>query len=1377
MERIVIQRPNGSTLKLYGKTNLARITRGEQRKKLLGENTVELTVRSAKPLELEIGDKITVFSEDYYLNLLPEAKKTSSREYEYNLTFESAQYELAKVMFLDEDGSGLSTSTNFTLRANLEEIGRIIINNLNRVYGTGKWVLYETPAQTTDVRDFSYSENNCLAVLQKACEEYGTEFKITTVVNGGNTTYRISIKKIGSVVPYTFQYGHNKGLYGIKRKTVNSENIVTRLYAFGGSQNLPGDYRNYSSRLRLPDTDGENTSYIEDLDAIAAFGIIEGAKLFEDIYPKYEGTVTAIDASDILSFTDSAFPFNLNELDGSGNTKYLLDGISAKITFNTGALAGYTFEVKSYDHATKTFKLLKYEDDRGFVYPSVDTSTFRIAATDKYILSDINPPQSYITAAENALLAAAQEYLNENKAPRVNYDIDIAEEYLAKIAGPGAVVNIFDVGDYVGIKDSEINIDRTGESSIRIIEMHRDLCSATHYDYTISVSDTLEVNVIERLIAGQKDTENIINLNNLTDVSKLQRSWRSTQELLNMVFDPEGYFDTANIKPASIETAMLSVGAKSQQFTLQNTVLEANYEGNANKIRITGGVLIHYGLTETTTPTWTLGSRTETLVSTAANYIYARCLKAGSTGEIIFDTAQHNVEEGSYYYFIIGVLHSVDTTTNTRWISLTYGATSVNGRYIKTGRIQSADGSCYFDLDNNEIHGTITFTKNGQNYNIADLQTQSSEAYNYITNTLPGILSDIQAQLDGQIEQFFETYDPTTSNAPANTWTTTQDKENHLGDLFYNTSTGKVFRWVKESGVYKWQELQDSEVAEALALANSALALAGTKRRIFTTTPYPPYEVGDLWVNGTDIKYCINARATGSYVSTDWDKASNYTDDSALTSFVNTTFAALVTQVDGKIESWFGTTDPSTNWTTAALKSAHVGDLWYNTSTKILKRYNVSGSTYSWGTIEDAAAIAAAEAASQAQDTADGKRTVFTTTPYTPYSVGDLWTNGTDLKVCNTARATGSYVASDWGLATNYDHTKTVIDGGLITSGTIQLAGDNNYILAGITGQGSAGTSVRIWAGATFDNRAVAPFRVNQNGEVFARYRIELQDTNNNGLAGICGQGTDGTDSKIRFWAGATYANRASAPFWVKSDGSLYCTKATLANGCKVGGWDVSNSGIFNDTGDAYLIARKAYGDGKYTEARVGASVFPASSGASGCGYFINTRSAQWDTNYGIIIDVENAAYNIALGVTGDVVVNGLNVSRKHKVTTATASSWHYMAYDAEIQIISCTVDTAWFVLPDRYSVANHLGIGSSTPFSVPYTIIGRYQTSGAKQFKIWGYSTSHDNIKNVRYPKWLNNNATIQNGEINMNEGDILTFQLVYDGSNYFAYLVNSRT
>lgn len=69
--------------------------------------------------------------------------------------------------------------------------------------------------------------------------------------------------------------------------------------------------------------------------------------------------------------------------------------------------------------------------------------------------------------------------------------------------------------------------------------------------------------------------------------------------------------------------------------------------------------------------------------------------------------------------------------------------------------------------------------------------------------------------------------------------------------------------------------------------------------------------------------------------------------------------------------------------------------------------------------------------------------------------------------------------------AKKYDNTKTTINGGLVTSGTIQLAGDGD-IKAGITGQGTSDDSVRIWTGATFNNRANAPFRVLQNGKMFA---------------------------------------------------------------------------------------------------------------------------------------------------------------------------------------------------------------------------------------------------------------------------------------------------
>ena len=102
------------------------------------------------------------------------------------------------------------------------------------------------------------------------------------------------------------------------------------------------------------------------------------------------------------------------------------------------------------------------------------------------------------------------------------------------------------------------------------------------------------------------------------------------------------------------------------------------------------------------------------------------------------------------------------------------------------------------------------------------------------------------------------------------------------------------------------------------------------------------------------------------------------------------------------------------------------------------------------------------------------------------YDVGDLWVDGKELRRCVTARETGSYMVNDWVIAVYYDNTKTTIDGGIVTSGTIQVAGDNKSILAGITGQGTTSDSIRFWAGSSFENRASAPFRVMQNGEFYA---------------------------------------------------------------------------------------------------------------------------------------------------------------------------------------------------------------------------------------------------------------------------------------------------
>jgi len=74
------------------------------------------------------------------------------------------------------------------------------------------------------------------------------------------------------------------------------------------------------------------------------------------------------------------------------------------------------------------------------------------------------------------------------------------------------------------------------------------------------------------------------------------------------------------------------------------------------------------------------------------------------------------------------------------------------------------------------------------------------------------------------------------------------------------------------------------------------------------------------------------------------------------------------------------------------------------------------------------------------------------------------------------------------------DYTATIINGGLITTGTISF-NDGSVTKAGMTATGSGDTNVRIWAGDTYANRASADFRVLQNGKCYATAFEELQDT------------------------------------------------------------------------------------------------------------------------------------------------------------------------------------------------------------------------------------------------------------------------------------------
>ena len=719
---------------------LSTVTRGTQKIALLGEDVVTLTVESVRPIAFEIGDVMNVYGRTYRLNRLPAVQKQGERLYTYEVEMEGAQYDLLRVTYdltIDTTSNTLQDVQSDALTGGLRRFATVLISNANRVF-PGQWALGECPDTAAD-RTLTFGEtDNCLAVLQRLCKEFETEFEITQT--GGLRT--IHFGKVGQTFPFTFRYGRGKGLYALERQNVSSSNIITRLKVYGSTRNITARYR--AQRLCLPGRK-KGESFLEKGNAVNRFGVWEATKYFEDIYPKQKGRVTAVDAASELVFTDSAMAFDLSEkvtskgADGKEETKttYLLPGTSAKVHFNTGNLSGYEFEVAKYDHATKTFTLKAFKDDRGETFPSKTSAAFRIGVGDEYSLLDIAPPQAVVDAAEKELEEAGNKYYDQNSQPKVQYGLTVAPDFLRSLAGIGVETHVFSVGDYIPVEDEALAIKK----SVRVQSFTRDLLQP--YNYQLTLSDTVTTSIINRIISDQIETDKIIRMNNIKDPATARANWRRSREVMAAVFDPEGNYYTEKIRPQSIDTIALSVGAKSMQFGLTNTVFEPNYQGNPNAIRVQGGVLTHYTIDASKARSWTLADGTFTLADASKPYyVYAKCQRAGAGGVILFTLEQIPVEKDpAYYHFWIGVLNSVDSELKARSFAPMYGFTMINGRFIKTGRIQSADGATYFDLDEGVISGNIKIKGNSDYATKTELQVVSDQ--------IKGEVGKFNAQLGG----------------------------------------------------------------------------------------------------------------------------------------------------------------------------------------------------------------------------------------------------------------------------------------------------------------------------------------------------------------------------------------------------------------------------------------------------------------------------------------------------------------------------------------------------------------------------------------------------------------------------------------------------
>ncbi|MCL1654214.1 phage tail protein [Elizabethkingia miricola] len=711
MGEIVINKKN-TTIDLFNYKPFRSVTKAEFSRTLMSDDYVDISVECANTLDLNIGDRVTVEGRTFFLNMLPPAKKIAEDQFTYELRFEGPAFLLRKLKVFNLDSQGNKTTNEFPLTGEINEFLYLLINNANKK--DNQWILGNFPTNT-ETKTLTFNNENCLAVLQRICQEFKVEFDI--VEAGGKFVLNIR-EKIGKLLPFTVEYGMGNGLYDLSRTRANDSEVVTVLYAYGSSQNIPVDYRGYSPRLRMPVSVGD---YIANQAAIDLFGYVEDV-FTPEIKPTFKGVVSNVGslANQLQSLIVSNMDFDLKEKKADGSNKYLIAGTPAKISVTKGDLAGYDFEVVDYIHATKTFKLKQFADDKGQKFPD-DTTVFKFASGDEFTLIDIMMPEQYIVNAEQKLYDETVKEYQKVSQNNVKYTLNVDPLFLQDKGEIG-------IGDLLPIKDADFGIDKAS----RIISLKKDLLTDTYTSF--DVADSYEISLVKEIVNNIKDLQKEIASQKVINRQSYLDGYRRVEDRFSMYFDADGKMDGSHIKADTIDVGMLSSGSKSRWFQLEEVVFTPNLGSDPNSFRATAGRLVHFGIKTSAggERVWNLSALTVNNLLNQGYYVYAKCDINGDYGtfiitpdRIVFDS------QPNYYHFLIGNLYTA--TSGGRAFDANYGVSQMNGRMIFAGVISDIQGRPMIDLDKREIIGKVTFTNDspalGQvQVNIDQSKTESISA-------------------------------------------------------------------------------------------------------------------------------------------------------------------------------------------------------------------------------------------------------------------------------------------------------------------------------------------------------------------------------------------------------------------------------------------------------------------------------------------------------------------------------------------------------------------------------------------------------------------------------------------------------------------------
>lgn len=669
----------GVTYPAVVKTKNLKIT-----KDLQGAITLTMSFESNAVLDIQNGDYIDYEypgsggnTDRFIMDGTPAFNKKSTNKYTYDLSFDFyGTWLLGRTQFLND-----LLESDFSYYANIEEIFDRININLLRLYGNQ---VTKGTIDATVRKNHKFSSENCFEVLQRICSEYGLEYEF--VKNDPDWwTYTLNIKEqVANDKAITLQYGKGNGQYELKRGPRIKDQFFTKLYAFGAAKNLPATYRSGLRRLSFDANPLEQN--------IGTYGYKEKTIYFDDIFPRRTSTVTGYSQilegdltaaqkevwpNGIFKVSDTSLDFDIND--------YLLGGLTAKIVMKTGDLAGYEFDISKidYDPANNLYDIyiIPFKDERGELLPN---ETLMPAIDDEYTLVNIDMPETYVTAAENELQAAAVDTLAEGSTPKFEYSSVIDPKFVADNT------LFFEVGDRVTLIDTDYVINGTFRIS-RLV--YNDYTG----EYELTFSEKRNLSRLQTIEKKVEKHDRAIEDTEADTVESMRDSQRNTEELTRILLDPlDDKLNVDNIvRRNSLDPGHLSLDTGYPQLSLKDTLVEPNYTGDEDKVNVGNGTItIHNyntlsryeiaklkstGGTYDPTRTWDITGGEVTLPTKSAHWLYAKINLADASTECTLEWDEEHREskldiETGYLRYKLGY---VSKASSPRYACMVFGNVKV----------------------------------------------------------------------------------------------------------------------------------------------------------------------------------------------------------------------------------------------------------------------------------------------------------------------------------------------------------------------------------------------------------------------------------------------------------------------------------------------------------------------------------------------------------------------------------------------------------------------------------------------------------------------------------------------------------------------------